>query len=67
MKDPFVTEIRKYRMEHTKKFNSDIHAICNDLRKYQTTLCSLSDIDENKKFANKIGAHNRLSADAPSR
>jgi len=67
MKDPFVTEIRKYRMEHTQKFNSDIHAICNDLRKYQTTLCSLSDIDKNKKFANKIGALNRLSADAPSR
>ena len=53
MKDPFVTEIRKYRMEHTKKFNSDIHAICNDLRNYQNTLYSLSDIDENKKFANK--------------
>ncbi len=53
MKDPFVTEIRKYRMEHTKKFKFDIHAICNDIRKYQTTLYSLSDIDESKKFVNK--------------
>jgi hypothetical protein len=53
MKDPFVTEIRKYRMKHTKKFNYDLHAICNDLRNYQDTLCSLDDIDENKKFANK--------------
>ena len=53
MKDPFVTEIRKYRMKHTKKFNADIHAICNDLRNYQNTLYALSDIDENKKFANK--------------
>jgi hypothetical protein len=54
MKDPFVSEVRKYRMEHTKKFKSDIHAICNDLRKYQNSLYSLADIDKNKKFANKI-------------
>ncbi len=53
MKDPFVTEIRKYRMEHTKKFNFDIHAICDDLRKYQKELYSISEIDKNKKFANK--------------
>lgn len=59
MKDPFVAEVRKYRMEHTKKFNSDIHAICNDLRKYQALLCSMADIDKNKKFANKISPANR--------
>ena len=53
MNDPFVTEIRKYRTEHTKKFNYDIHAICNDLRKYQEYLYSLANIDKNKKFANK--------------
>ncbi len=32
MKDPFVEEIRGYRMEHARRFNFDIHAICNDLR-----------------------------------
>ncbi|MFA6716139.1 MAG: hypothetical protein WC082_06500 [Victivallales bacterium] len=53
MKDPFVTEVRKYRMKHTKKFNSDIHAICKDLRKYQDLLYSLADIDKNKKFVNR--------------
>ncbi len=53
MKDPFVTEIRKYRMEHTRKFNSDIHAICDDLITYQKELYNLSEIDKNKKFANK--------------
>ena len=62
MKDPFVSEVRKYRMKHTKKFHSDIHAICNDLRKYQTTLYSLSDIDKNNKFANKSASTNRESA-----
>ena len=53
MKDPFVAEIRKYRTEHTKKFNYDIYAICNDLRKYHEDLYSSADIDKNKKFANK--------------
>ncbi len=32
MKDPFVNEVRKFRMEHTKQFDSDLHRICDDLR-----------------------------------
>jgi hypothetical protein len=32
MKDPIVEEIRKYRMEHTRKFRADLTAICADLR-----------------------------------
>ena len=59
MKDPFVAEVRKYRMEHTKKFNSDIHAICKDLREYQDALYAQADIDKNKTFANKISPANR--------
>ncbi len=53
MRDPLVTEVRKYRMEHAKKFNFDVHAICNDLRKYQKELYEISEIDKNKKFANR--------------
>ncbi len=53
MKDPYGTEIRKNRMKHSKKFNFDIHAICNDLRKYQKDLYAISEIDKDKKFANK--------------
>lgn len=53
MKDPLVAEVRKYRMEHAKKFNFDIHAICEDLRKYQEELYVMAEIDKNKKFANK--------------
>lgn len=53
MKDPIVTEVRKYRMEHAKKFHFNIHAICDDLRKYQEELYAISDIDKNNKFANK--------------
>jgi hypothetical protein len=35
MKDPIVEEVRKYRMEHTRKFRSDLAAICADLRSIQ--------------------------------
>jgi hypothetical protein len=38
MKDPFVDEVRGYRMEHTKQFNSDIHSICEDLRRFESSL-----------------------------
>jgi hypothetical protein len=38
MKDPIVAEVRKYRMEHTKRFNSDLALICEDLRKLETGL-----------------------------
>ena len=52
MMDPIVTEVRKNRMKHTKEFNFDIHAICDDIRKYQKKLTKLSYIDKNKHFTN---------------
>ena len=33
MKDPIVEEVRKVRNAHAAKFNFDLHAICEDLRK----------------------------------
>lgn len=38
MKDPFVEEVRKHRMEHTQKFDSDLHRICEDLREFEASL-----------------------------
>jgi hypothetical protein len=38
VKDPIVDEVRKYRIEHTRQFNSDLHQICEDLRKFEATL-----------------------------
>jgi len=38
MKDPIVAEVRKCRAEHTRRFNGDIHLICEDLRKFEQTL-----------------------------
>ena len=32
MRDPIVEEVRKHRMEHTRKFRGDLSAICADLR-----------------------------------
>jgi len=31
MKDPIVAEVRKHRMEHTKRFHGDLTAICEKL------------------------------------
>jgi hypothetical protein len=38
MKDPFVEEVRRQRMAHTRRFNSDLHAICEDLRRFESSL-----------------------------
>ena len=38
MQDPIVEEVRKHRMEHTRRFNSDLHQICEDLREFESTL-----------------------------
>ncbi len=35
MKDPIVEEVRKHRMEHTRRFGGDLSAICDDLRAVQ--------------------------------
>jgi len=37
MKDPIVEEVRKHRMEHTRRFGGDLTAICKDLRAIQET------------------------------
>jgi len=37
MKDPIVEEVRKYRMDHTHKFNGDLSSICRDLQTIQQT------------------------------
>ncbi len=31
--DPIVDEIRQIRQEHTDKFNGDLRAICEDIRR----------------------------------
>jgi hypothetical protein len=35
LQDPIVEEVRRIRNAHAKKFNDDLHAICEDFRKKQ--------------------------------
>lgn len=35
--DPIVEEIRRIREEHEKRLNYDLHAICEDFRKKQSS------------------------------
>ncbi len=37
MIDPIVDEVRKYRAEHARKFNFDLHAICADIQEIEAT------------------------------
>ncbi|OPY67783.1 MAG: hypothetical protein A4E57_02102 [Syntrophorhabdaceae bacterium PtaU1.Bin034] len=37
MKDPIVEEVRKHRMEHTRRYGGDLSAIVADLREVQNT------------------------------
>jgi hypothetical protein len=36
-RDPIVEEIHRLRDERAKKFNDDLHAICEDIRQKQTS------------------------------
>ena len=38
MRDPINAEIHKYRAEHARKFDFDLTAICNDLKKRSRNL-----------------------------
>ncbi len=37
MNDPIVQEVRKHRLEHTRRMGGDLKAICADLRTIQAT------------------------------
>jgi hypothetical protein len=44
-KDPIVEEIHKFREAHARKFNYDIDAIFEDLRRKQATRRNLATLD----------------------
>jgi hypothetical protein len=35
MIDPIVEEVRRFRTEHARRFNFDLHAICADIRRFE--------------------------------
>ena len=38
MKDPIVEEVRRFRNEHSKKFDYDLDAICEEYKKHQVQI-----------------------------
>lgn len=38
MKDPIIEEIRRIRNEHSRKFNYNLDAICEDYKTHQTQI-----------------------------
>ena len=40
MKDPIVEEVRRFREEHSKRFNYDLDAICEDYKAHQVQVGS---------------------------
>ena len=54
MKDPIVEEVRKYRMEHTKRFNGDLHLICEDLREKEKKMKRRLVNPEPKPFLRRV-------------
>jgi len=58
MKDPHIDEVRKFRMEHTKQFQSDLHLICEDLRQFESTLGDRVVVPEPRRIQPKIDRGN---------
>jgi hypothetical protein len=51
MKDPIVQEIHRHRADYAKRFNYDVHAIGEDIRRCES--------ESEGKFAAKIPRGNR--------
>ena len=59
MKDPYVEEVRRHRMEHTRQFDSNLHRICEDLRQFESSLGDRVVTLEPKKSRPKTGSRHR--------
>ncbi|MBF0227967.1 MAG: hypothetical protein HQK76_21205 [Desulfobacterales bacterium] len=63
MKDPIIEEIRRIRDEHSKQFNYDLDAICEDFKQHQVKLKKSRLIRLKPKV---IEANKRFNADVKS-
>jgi hypothetical protein len=55
MKDPIVQEIRMYRNQHSKEFNYDLDAICNDYKsKHGVYLKRLEQLKSQKNNQDRV-------------
>ena len=60
--DPIVKEVREIRKELSARFNFDVHAIFEDLRKKQITIGSQIIRHKSRKKAEKLASLERDSA-----
>lgn len=62
-KDPIIAEIHRFREEHARKFNYDLHAMVEDIRKREHYRENLSPLKPVKPALSKV-AEGRASYDA---
>ena len=53
--DPIVEEVRRIREEHARKFNNDLHAMCEDFRRCQASSKSKAVSRPPRKPADTMG------------
>ena len=64
IKDPIIAEIHRFREAHARKFNYDLHAMVEDIRKRERNRENLSPLKPVKPQLSKV-AEKRATYDAP--
>jgi hypothetical protein len=64
--DPIVEEVRRIRDEHAKRFNYDLHAICEDFRKMQSSSGHTVVSRQPRRSAIPLAQQQGAVADAPA-
>lgn len=65
MKDPIVEEVRRWRMEHTRKFGGKLELICDELRRLQqATGCKVVRRPPKPSTSPEDGADERITRNA---
>ncbi len=56
MIDPIIKEVREARQKHAERFNYDLHAICEDLKKKEKNCKQpVKSLQSKKYFKPKVG------------
>jgi hypothetical protein len=64
--DPIVAAVRRVRNAHARRFNYEIHAICEDIRKFEAACGTPLVRHQPRKLAGRGGAPRSPEAVKPS-
>lgn len=64
--DPIVEEVRRIRDEHAKQFNYDLHAICEDFRRKQSSSGHTVVSRQPRRPANHVAQQGASADSSPS-